>query len=80
MRGDREVFAPYRRSNVVTRLESQAEKEKAAYGKALAKYTPSAEYQAAIDHLAKAKAYAKAKAPKLKAVWQGTILLCLAPA
>ena len=56
MRGDREIFAPYRRSNVVTRLESQAEKEKGAYGKALAKYTPSAEYQAAIDHLAKAKA------------------------
>ena len=56
MRGDRETFAPYRRSNVVTRLESQAEKEKAAYEKALAKYTPSAEYQAAIDHLAKAKA------------------------
>ena len=56
MRGDREIFAPYRRSNVVTRLESQAEKEKAAYEKALAKYTPSAEYQAAIDHLAKAKA------------------------
>ena len=56
MRSDREIFAPYRRSNVVTRLESQAEKEKAAYEKALAKYTPSAEYQAAIDHLAKAKA------------------------
>ena len=64
---------------MVTRLESQAEKEKAAYEKALAKYTPSAEYQAAIDHLAKAKAYL-AYAPKLKAVCQGTILLCLAPA
>lgn len=38
------------------KCEAIAEKEKAAYEKALAKYTPSAEYQAAIDHLAKAKA------------------------
>merc|ERR1719162_2898438 len=38
------------------KCEATAEKEKGAYGKALAKYTPSAEYQAAIDHLAKAKA------------------------
>merc|ERR1711865_674064 len=48
------------------KCEAIAEKEKAAYEKALAKYTPSAEYQAAIDHLAKAKAYL-AYAPKLKA-------------
>eukprot|EP01048_Picozoa_sp_COSAG05_P027464 COSAG05_NODE_8025_length_744_cov_1.618605_3_plen_75_part_00 len=35
---------------------TQAEKEKAAYEKALAKYTPSAEYKAAMDQLAKTKA------------------------
>ena len=55
------------------KYEKKAQADKERYQSEMAKYKPSAK-------MAKEIADAKAKAPKLKAVWQGTILLCLAPA
>ena len=55
------------------KYEKKAQADKERYQSEMAKYKPSAK-------MAKEIADAKAKAPKLKAVCQGTILLCLAPA